>query len=62
MGYLTLFRGIHSRESQQVIKLCFIRDKSLQLENLMTGEWETIAVDNRGNARFRIDRPAAARS
>jgi hypothetical protein len=61
MGYLTLFRGINNHEAGQTIKLRFIRDRTLRIENLMTGETETIAVNTEGNALFQINEPASFR-
>jgi len=51
-GYLTIFREINNKETMQSIQLKFLKGKTLQLENLLTGKIETIKVDTIGNAQF----------
>ncbi len=52
-GYFTIFREINNTQSEKSIKLKFLNGKSIQLENLLTGEKETIQVDVNGNVVFK---------
>ncbi len=60
-GYLTLFRGIQNSETEKLITLWFLKDKTLLIEDLVNGETRKIVVDKTGNALFSIDQPAAFR-
>lgn len=60
-GYLTLFRGLNNRETGQAIKLRFLQDRRLRLENLLTGEVSTISVDPSGETFFQLAEPASFR-
>lgn len=60
-GYLTLFRGIHNRETEKAIMLRFIKDKLLLIEDLMSGDTQKITVNETGKALFKIDYSAAFR-
>jgi len=57
-GYLTLFREINNQETEKAIKLSFLKERSLKLENLLTGEKETVQVDAEGKVPFKIANPA----
>jgi hypothetical protein len=58
-GYLTIFREINNAQSGKTIKLKFLSGKSVELENLLTGETQTIKVDANGNALFSMANPAS---
>lgn len=58
-GYLTLFRGIDNRETTKGIRLRFLKDRKLRLENLLTGELKTVAVNAEGEALFPIEAPGS---
>ncbi len=58
-GYLTIFREINNPESEKAIKLKFMREKSIQFENLITGDKEIVQTDADGIVLFRIANPAS---
>jgi len=58
-GYLTIFREINNIETEKAIKLKFLKGKSLELENLLTGGKEIVQVDESGYVLFKINKPAS---
>jgi hypothetical protein len=58
-GYLTLFREINNTDVSKEIKLVFLKGKTLQITNLLTGTTETTKVDINGNASFSMSNPAS---
>lgn len=58
-GYLTIFREINNAQSEKSIKLKFLSGKSIDLENLLTGEKQTVQSDATGNVVFSIDKPTS---
>ena len=58
-GYLAIFREINNPENRKAIKLKFLKGKSLLLENLLTGEQQTVKVDGDGKALFSMAKPAS---
>jgi hypothetical protein len=58
-GYMTLFREIDNKESQKSVKLRFLKNKKITIEDLMNGKKKTLLVDENGVTEFEIDKPAS---
>ena len=58
-GYLTIFREINNAESGKSIELKFLKNKSILVEDLITGSKSNIKVDADGKVLFKIDKPAS---
>ena len=58
VGYLTLFRELHNEQAQKTIQLRFLRDTTVQLTDLLTGNSWQAPVGGDGAVNFAIDRPA----
>jgi hypothetical protein len=57
-GYITLFREINNTEEEKAVSLKFLKGKTLQFENLLTNEKQTVQTDERGTTIFKLDKPA----
>jgi len=58
-GYLTIFREINSQECEKSIQLKFVKGKSIELENLLTGEKQAVQLDPNGALPLLIAKPAS---
>ena len=58
-GYLTIFREINNAESGKSVTLKFLKNKSIVVEDLITGSKSNIKVDTDGKVLFKIDKPAS---
>ena len=56
-GYLTIFREINNKEKKHVMKLHFLKNKTLKLTNLMTAKVSSIEVNTDGEIQFEIENP-----
>jgi len=54
-GYITLFRERLNQENISSIQLKFMKNRKIELEDLMTGETKTTQVDEDGWSAFTID-------
>ncbi|MEO6838728.1 MAG: hypothetical protein ABI185_10105 [Ginsengibacter sp.] len=57
-GFLLIFRELHNENTSENIKLKFIRNKSVELTNLLTGRKIKLFVNKEGLAKFTINKPA----
>lgn len=60
-GYLTLFREIDNQERKKGIRLKFLKNEKLLLEDLMTGKKKKYKVDENGFTEFEMIEPASFR-
>ena len=60
-GYLTIFRELYNEEEQKKVKLNFIKNKRLNLKDLLSGEEKQISVDEKGNGLFKMENAASFR-
>jgi len=58
-GFLTIFREINNTEPEKAMTLKSLKGKSLEFENLITGEKETVMADADDKVLFRIAKPAS---
>ncbi|MCX6309209.1 MAG: hypothetical protein NTY32_10415, partial [Bacteroidia bacterium] len=59
VGYLTIFRELENKESQQKLALRFLKaGQKVELMNLITNEKTTQTTDKEGTLFFRIEKPA----
>jgi hypothetical protein len=58
-GYLTLFREINNQESKKRIRLWFLKDTKLLVEDLISGNKTKCVVDKNGFTQFEINKPAS---
>jgi len=61
IGYLTLFREIDNKDMSKRIHLHFIKGKTLEIEDLMTGKKKNYKVDGEGYVEFSMEHPASFR-
>lgn len=57
-GYLTIFREINNGEKKKGVNLHFIKNKTIELVNLLTRERINTRVDGDGIIDFEIENPA----
>ncbi|UOY05781.1 hypothetical protein L0P88_17800 [Muricauda sp. SCSIO 64092] len=57
-GYLTIFREINNGEATKTMRLHFIKNTTLILTDLLTGDSEEKEVDGEGNIDFEISKVA----
>ncbi|MDR3712987.1 MAG: hypothetical protein P4L51_09255 [Puia sp.] len=57
-GWLLLFRELRNGKDTQAIRLEYIRNRSIEVTDLLTGKTEELLVDKAGYANFRIDKAA----
>lgn len=57
-GYLMLFRELHNTSPSGSIRLSFIRNKQIEVTDLLSGQVKQLLVDRDGFASFVIQQPA----
>ena len=61
IGYLILFRELLNEKEKESIQLKFLKNETIELEDLMSGEKTKIIVDENGYTAFTIDKQASFR-
>lgn len=57
-GYLLIFRELRNGRGTQSVRLEFLRGRSIELTDLLTGRTEEVLVDKAGFAKFTMNSPA----